>query len=227
MALMGGSCGPGPRTDPPQRTNRAGSASLTEIEPVEPRSLSCGDVLRVGVLASGSGTLFQAIADGQDDRYAVSVLVTDRADIPALTRAAKAGIPSVIVDFKAISDRDTFSEHVAKALVEHGVDLVAQAGFMRILTAPYFDLVAPRPILNSHPALLPAFPGAHGVRDALAAGVKITGTTIHLVIPEVDAGPILVQEAVPVLPDDDEDALHERIKAVEQRLYPQVIRTFA
>lgn len=184
-------------------------------------------MLRVGVLASGSGTLFQAIADGQDGSYSVAVLVTDRGDIPVLERAARAGIPSVTVDFKTIGDRDAFSEQVAKALVEHGADLVAQAGFMRILTAPYFDLVAPRPILNSHPALLPAFPGAHGVREALAAGVKVTGATIHLVIPEVDAGPILVQEAVAVLPDDDEASLHERIKLVEQRLYPEVIRTFA
>ena len=167
-------------------------------------------MLRVGVLASGSGTLFQAIADGQDDAYSVAVLISDRADIPALERAARAGIPAVVIDFKAIGERDAFSEQVAKALVEHAV-----------------DLVAPRPILNSHPALLPAFPGAHGVRDAINAGVKVTGATIHLVIPEVDAGPILVQEAVPVLADDDEDSLHERIKAVEQRLYPEVIRTFA
>jgi phosphoribosylglycinamide formyltransferase-1 len=184
-------------------------------------------VLRVGVLASGSGTLFQAIADGQDERYRVAVLISDRPGIPALERAERAGIPAIVADFKGIADRDAFSEQVAKALVEHGADLVAQAGFMRILTAPYFDLVAPRPILNSHPALLPAFPGAHGVRDALAAGVKVTGATIHLVIPEVDAGPILVQEAVTVEPGDTEESLHERIKRVEQRLYPDVIRSFA
>lgn len=187
-------------------------------------------MFRIGVLASGSGSLFQAIVDeaaAAEPAYEVAVLVTDRPGIRALERAEAAGVPTVVVDFHGTADRDTFSEQIAKALIEHQIDLVAQAGFMRILTTPYFDLVAPRPILNSHPALLPAFPGAHGVRDALAAGVKVTGTTIHLVVPEVDAGPILVQEAVTVLEDDTEDALHERIKAVEQRLYPEVIRRFA
>ncbi len=111
---------------------------------------------------------------------------------------------------------------VTDALVSHEVDLVAVAGFMTVLAEPIFE-VFPNRVINTHPALLPSFRGARAVADALAAGVKVTGCTIHIATIEVDAGPILAQEAVPVLPGDDEDALHERIKAVEHRLYPQVL----
>ena len=105
----------------------------------------------------------------------------------------------------------------------HDVDLVVMAGFMTVLEKPIFDAYEGR-VLNTHPALLPSFRGAHAVRDALAYGVKVTGTTVHVATVDVDDGPILAQEAVPVLPDDDEASLHERIKAVERRLYPATIR---
>lgn len=181
--------------------------------------------LRVGVLASGTGSLLQAILDGQD-LYQVVVVVSDRPGVQALERAERAGVPSVVVDFKSFAAREEFSDAVRGALQEHGVELVAQAGFMRILSPNYVRAFEGR-ILNSHPALLPSFPGAHGVRDALAWGVKVTGTTIHFVDEEVDHGPIVLQEAENVMPDDTEETLHERIKEIERRLFCEAIRLFA
>ena len=182
--------------------------------------------LRVGVLASGSGTLLQAIIDGQDDQYRVVVVVADRPGIESLSRAERAGIDAVVVDFASFESRDEFSEAVARVQRDRDVELSCSAGFMRILAPVYFRTVGV-PALNSHPALLPAFPGAHGVRDALEWGAKVAGTTIHFVDEEVDHGPIVVQEAIAVLPEDTETSLHERIKQIERRLYPMVIRAFA
>lgn len=181
---------------------------------------------KVGVLASGEGSLLQAILDEQDDHYAVVGVISDRPSVKALARAEAAGLPAVVHDFKTYPDRDAFSTAVAQTLRGWGVDLAVSAGFMRILSAPFFDAVG-APYMNSHPALLPAFPGAHGVRDALAHGVKVTGTTIIFADTSTDGGPIIAQEAVRVEDDDTEDTLHARIKAVEQRLYPEVIRAFA
>ena len=184
--------------------------------------------LRVGVLVSGTGSLLQAILDEQDDSYEVAVVLSDRPGVQALERAARAGVPIVVVDWTDYGKerRSGFSDAVRAALTQHGVDLVSQAGFMRILSPNYVRAFAGR-IMNSHPALLPAFPGAHGVRDAMEGGVKVTGATIHFVDEEVDHGPIITQEAVEVRADDTEDSLHERIKAVEQRLFVDAIRLFA
>ena len=182
--------------------------------------------LRVGVLVSGTGSLLQAILDGQDSSYEVVVVASDRPGVLALDRCEAAGVQSVVVEFPKGERREVASEKMARALRSHDVGLAVNAGFMKILTANYFDILGV-PAMNSHPALLPAFPGAHGVRDALAAGVKVTGTTIHFATPDVDAGPIIFQETVEILPDDTEETLHERIKAVEQRLYPEAIRLFA
>jgi phosphoribosylglycinamide formyltransferase 1 len=182
--------------------------------------------LRVGVLVSGTGSLLQAIVDGQDDSYEVVLVASDRPGVLALERAEKAGVPTVVVDFPKGEAREIASEKIARVLRSHGVGLAVSAGFMKILTANFFDALGV-PAMNSHPALLPAFPGAHGVRDALAWGVKVTGTTIHFATPDIDAGPVIFQEAVGVQPEDTEDTLHERIKAVEQRLYPEAIRLFA
>jgi len=121
-------------------------------------------------------------------------------------------------------DRHAFSLEVLDVLESHHIDLVAMAGFMTILAPPVFDRYGGK-ILNTHPSLLPAFRGEHAVRDALAFGVKITGCTIHIATLELDSGPILAQEAVPVEPGDTEESLHERIKQVERRLYPATIRT--
>jgi phosphoribosylglycinamide formyltransferase-1 len=182
--------------------------------------------LRVGVLVSGTGSLLQAILDGQDESYEVSVVASDRPGIKGLERAESAGVRTVVVEFPKGEAREIASEKMARALRGYDIGLAINAGFMKILTANYFDVLGV-PAMNSHPALLPSFPGAHGVRDAMAAGVKVTGTTIHFATPDVDAGPIIFQETVEIVPDDTEETLHERIKAVEQRLYPEAIRLFA
>lgn len=182
--------------------------------------------LAVGVLASGSGTLLQAILDGRDEWYRVVVVVSDRPGVECLGRAERAGVPAHVVDFKSFESRESFSEAVARLEREHGVELSCNAGFMRILSPVFFEVLGV-PAINSHPALLPSFPGAHGVRDAMEWGVKVTGTTIHLVDEEMDHGPIITQEAVEVRPEDTEETLHQRVKDVERRLYPQVIRWFA
>jgi len=177
--------------------------------------------MRVGVLASGSGTILQAMLDR---RLPVVIVLTDR-PCAALDVARAAGVEAEAVertDFGPNFDRVAYTKEVVAALERHDVDLVAIAGFGTILSEPFVDAFSSR-ALNTHPALLPAFKGWHAVRDALAAGVKITGCTVHLVTEEVDSGKILAQEAVPVLDDDTEETLHERIKQVERRLYPDVI----
>ena len=181
--------------------------------------------MRIGVLASGSGTILQAILDAG---VAVDLVVVDRA-CRAQEVAAAAGVPVELAErtsFGPDFDRVAYTERVVDILAGRGIELVAMAGWGTILEKPIFDAYRDR-ILNTHPALLPSFPGWHAVEDALAAGVKVTGCTVHVATVEVDAGPILAQEAVPVLPGDDADSLHERIKAVERRLYPETIRKFA
>lgn len=178
--------------------------------------------MRIAVLASGSGTLLEAIlADG----IPVSLVVVDRPS--RATEVAEAhGVPAVLVERASFGDgfdRVAYTQQVVEVLVEAEVDLVVMAGFGTVFAEPIHDAFEHR-ILNTHPALLPAFKGWHAVREALAYGVKVTGCTIHVATLEVDAGPILAQEAVPVLADDDEATLHERIKAVERHLYPATIR---
>lgn len=177
--------------------------------------------MRIGVLASGSGTNLQAILDAG---LPVALVLADRDDATALERARGAGVATAVVARdRFLPDRVAFTEAVVDELRAHDVDLVAMAGFMTILEKPIFDVYEGR-VVNTHPSLLPAFRGAHAVEDALAAGVKVTGCTIHVAIPEVDAGPILAQEPVEVRAEDTVDSLHERIKAVERRLYPDVLR---
>ncbi|HEX6311418.1 MAG TPA: phosphoribosylglycinamide formyltransferase [Acidimicrobiia bacterium] len=177
---------------------------------------------RIGVLASGSGTILQALLEAE---LPIVVVVVDR-PCAAVERAAAAGVPAEVVErteFGPEFDRVAYTHRVVDALERHGVDLVAMAGFGTILEKPVHDAFPGR-IVNTHPALLPAFKGWHAVDDALAAGVKVTGCTVHVATLEVDDGPILAQEAVPVLADDTKETLHERIKEVERRLYPQVLR---
>jgi phosphoribosylglycinamide formyltransferase-1 len=175
----------------------------------------------LAVLASGSGTLLEAIlASGLQP----VVVVSDR-PCRALDVAADAGVPARLVrrrEFGPAFDRAAYTDQVVRALKDAGTGLVAMAGFMTVLGPEAFSAFSDR-ILNTHPSLLPAFPGAHAVRDALAFGVKVTGCTVHVATETVDHGPILAQEAVPVLRGDDEATLHERIKAVERRLYPEII----
>jgi phosphoribosylglycinamide formyltransferase 1 len=178
--------------------------------------------VRIGVLASGGGSILRALLD---DGLPVAVVVVDRR-CGAEKVAADAGVAVEVLERESFGDafdRDGFTAEVVGALRRHRVDLVAMAGFGTILGAAVFDAYPGR-MLNTHPALLPAFPGWHAVRDALAAGVGVTGCTVHVATLEVDAGPVLAREEVAVAEDDTEATLHERIKEVERRLYPATIR---
>ena len=176
---------------------------------------------RVVVLASGSGTTLQAILDDPALRPLVVAAGTDVADCVAMTRAADAGVPTFAVSLRDFTDRDAWNEALSDALAVHEPDLVVLAGFMRILGP---KVVGRFRIVNTHPALLPAFPGAHAIRDALAAGVPTSGVTVHWVDEGVDTGPVIAQVAVPVEPGDDEDSLRARIQAAEKPLYLSAIR---
>ncbi|MGH9119649.1 MAG: phosphoribosylglycinamide formyltransferase [Acidimicrobiales bacterium] len=178
--------------------------------------------MRIAVLASGSGTLLDAICgDGID----VALVVVDR-DCLAIDMANKYGVPSILVErttFGRDFDRRGYTEQIVDLLRANDTDLVVMAGWLTIFDQPMFDAYSGR-ILNTHPALLPSFPGMHAARQAIEYGAKVTGCTIHVATPAVDDGPIVAQEAVPIYPGDTEDTLAERIKKVERRLYPQVIR---
>jgi phosphoribosylglycinamide formyltransferase-1 len=176
------------------------------------------------VLASGTGSILEAILDAG---LPVSVVLVDRS-CPATVVATGHGVTAVVVEresFGADFDRDAYTGRVVEALHQFEVDVVAMAGFGTVLGPRVHQAYGGR-ILNTHPALLPSFKGWHAVRDALAHGVKVTGCTVHVAGEEVDTGPILAQEAVPVLPGDTEATLHERIKLVERRLYPDAIASF-
>jgi len=178
--------------------------------------------MRTAVLASGSGTLLDAIlADG----IPVDLVVVDR-PCPATEVAERHGVEAVCherTSFGAAFDREAYTAEVTELLRSRDIELVVMAGYGTVFGRAVHDAY-PNRILNTHPALLPAFKGWHAVEDALAHGVKVTGCTVHVATLEMDAGPILAQEAVPVLPGDDVDDLHERIKQVERRLYPATIR---
>jgi phosphoribosylglycinamide formyltransferase-1 len=180
--------------------------------------------MRIGVLASSGGTNLEAILAAG---LPVVAVVVDR-PCGATEVAAAAGVPAELVlrdSYGPDFDRAAYTQQVLDALERHGVELVVMAGFGTILDKQIHDAY-PSLILNTHPALLPAFPGWHAVEEALAYGVKVTGCTVHVATLEVDSGPILAQEAVPVLEDDTPETLHERIKEVEHRLYPETIRRF-
>lgn len=175
----------------------------------------------IAVLASGSGTILAAILDAG---LPVDVVAVDR-PCQAIKVAERAGAPAVLVERQSFGkdfDRGAYTAEIVAALAPYEVDLVAMAGFGTILGEAVHEAYPGR-ILNTHPALLPAFKGWHAVEDALEAGVKVTGCTVHVATAEVDVGPILAQEAVPVLEDDTVESLHERIKRVERRLYPETI----
>ena len=180
---------------------------------------------RIVVLASGSGTLLQALIDAARAEaldVSITAVGSDVPGVMALTRAEDAGIPVFVQEPMAYATRDDWNAALTERVASFAPDWVVSAGFMRILGPEFVDTFSGR-ILNTHPALLPSFPGAHAVRDALAHGVKVTGCTVHLVDHGVDTGPILAQRAVEVLPDDDEASLHERIKIVERELLVQTL----
>lgn len=175
---------------------------------------------RLVVLVSGGGTNLQALIDAPGTTFDIVGVVADRQDAGGLDRAAAAGIPTRVVVPHA--DRAVWDRALASALADFAPDWIVCAGFMRILGPEVLDAFPSR-IVNTHPALLPAFPGAHGVRDALAYGARVTGCTVHLVDAGVDTGPILAQRAVDIREDDDEAALHERIKVVERELLVDIV----
>lgn len=185
--------------------------------------------IALGVLVSGSGTNLQAILDAVRDRKLdarVAVVVSNVEGAVAVERARSAGIPAVIVDHTRFADRSAFDAAVVERLRDHGVEVVVLAGFMRLLTPVLLDAF-PMRIVNVHPALLPAFPGVHGVRQALAYGVRVAGCTVHFVDRGTDTGPIIAQTAVPVLDDDDEATLAARILEKEHELLPRVLQWIA
>lgn len=187
------------------------------------------DALPIAVLVSGSGTNLQAILDAAAKPgfgARVAVVISDRPKVAALDRARAAGVPVATVPWPGAALRSSFTEELCDSAESHGAELMVLAGFMRIL-APVAMRRFPDAIVNVHPALLPAFPGAHAVEDALAHGVKVSGVTVHIVDEEVDHGPIVFQEAVPVLSDDTPATLHERIQKAEHEVYPMVIDAFA
>ena len=171
----------------------------------------------IGVLVSGNGTNLQALIDAG---LPIAAVASNRRDAYALLRARDAGIPTGTFSLDCHADREERDLVMATWLEEHGVELVVLAGYMHLLTKPFLDRF-PERIVNVHPSLLPAFPGAHAIDDALAAGVPTTGVTVHVVDEGLDSGPVLAQREVPVEP---KDTLVDRIHAVEHELLPEVVR---
>jgi phosphoribosylglycinamide formyltransferase-1 len=186
-------------------------------------------VIHLGVLASGRGSNLQAIIDAIRDGLVparIAVVIADRELALALDRARAHSIPAVFLDPGPCPDRTAYDQALVRRLQASAVDLVCLAGFMRVLGPGFVRAFAGR-VMNVHPSLLPAFPGLHAQRQALEHGVKVAGATVHFVDEGVDTGPIVLQEAVPVLDGDTEDSLSERILAAEHRIYPVAIRLFA
>jgi len=185
--------------------------------------------LPIAVLISGSGTNLQAIIDAIERREltaTIRIVVSNRSDAYGLVRAQKHNIPTIIISHKEFPSREVFDAELVKTLQAHNIELVVLAGFMRILT-PVFIRAFPQRIINIHPALLPAFPGTHGQRQALQYGVKIAGATVHFVDEQTDHGPIIAQAAVPVYAEDTEESLSARILTQEHRILPHAIQLFA
>lgn len=184
---------------------------------------------RVGVLVSGRGSNLQALLDAARDPAfpaTIALVLSNVVGAFALERAAKAGVPTLVISHKDFPTREAFDGAMDRALKEAGIDLVCLAGFMRLLSAGFAEAWCGR-LLNIHPALLPSFKGLDTHRRALEAGVKLHGCTVHFVTPELDAGPIIAQAAVPVLPDDDEASLAARVLTEEHRLYPLALALVA
>ena len=185
---------------------------------------------RVAILISGRGSNMAALIEAAAQaRFPaeIAVVISNRSDAAGLERARASGIPRLIIESKPFgSDRSAFEAVLQTALDNHGIDMICLAGFMRLLTAEFVEHWYGR-MLNIHPSLLPSFPGIDPAGQALRAGVKISGATVHFVIPETDAGPIVMQGAVVVRDDDTTDTLSARILAVEHRIYPEALRLLA
>ena len=185
--------------------------------------------MKLGVLVSGNGTNLQALIDAQaDGKLApgeLAIVISNNPEAPALARASAAKLPAEVVDHRGL-ERAVFEDRMLALLGAQGVEGVILAGFMRVLS-PHFIERFPLRILNTHPSLLPAFPGRDAVGQALAHGVKVTGVTIHFVDTSLDGGPIIAQDPVPVFEGDDPERLHSRIQSAEHRLLPEVVQRLA
>jgi len=184
--------------------------------------------VKLGVLISGTGTNLQAIIDAilrGDLKAEVRLVISNRPGAPGLERARRHGIETAVIEHRKFPSREDFDRAVLAALRDHSVELVALAGFMRLLSSVMLDAFPGR-IMNIHNSLLPSFPGIHGPKEAIEHGVKIAGCTVFFVTPGVDAGPVIVQAAVPVLPGDDEQRLAARILQQEHRIFPLAISLF-
>lgn len=177
---------------------------------------------RIVVLVSGSGTNLQSLIDADQSVYEIVGVIADRQDTGGVARAGSHGIPTFVVDPSDFADRAAWDAALTEATSSLAPDWIVCAGFMRILGEAMLSAF-PQRIVNTHPALLPSFPGAHGVRDALDYGAKVTGCTVHLVDSGVDTGPVLAQRAVDIVDDEREDELHERIKVVERALLVDIV----
>lgn len=185
--------------------------------------------LKVGVLASGRGSNFQAIIDSAESGYIdceMRVLITDKPGSYSIERAKKHGIEHLTILPREFKSRDMFFARISEELTKRDVGLVVLAGFMRIVGKPLLDAF-PNRVMNIHPALLPSFPGLHGQKQASDYGVKISGCTVHFVDEGMDTGPVIMQAAVPVRYEDNEDSLSERILRCEHRIYPAAIKLFS
>ena len=181
--------------------------------------------MRIAVLVSGSGSNLQALIDARAAGRItgeLALVISNRPGVRALSRASEAGIEALVLDHRDFTSREDFDTSLSELLTSRRIDLVVLAGFMRLLGAAFVQRWAGR-LVNIHPSLLPAFPGAHALRDALAAGARETGVTMHFVDAGTDTGPIIAQEAVAIRLGDDEASLASRVHAVEHRLYPQVV----
>ncbi len=191
------------------------------ISPAIPESsLTKGSPLKLGILASGNGSNFEAIMEAINNQQLnaqVQVMIYNNPEAKVKSRAEKWGIPSVLLNHREYKNREEFDSKIVKTLQQYDVGWVIMAGWMRIVTKVLIDAF-PNQVINIHPSLLPSFRGINAVEQALKAGVKITGCTVHLVDVEVDNGPILMQAAVPILPDDTPETLHERIQVQEHQI---------
>jgi phosphoribosylglycinamide formyltransferase 1 len=213
-----------------ERVRREPSATSFELMRAIGGVLECTPMpsvpLSIAVLVSGTGSNLQALIDAPDPEYSIAVVISDRPSAGALDKAATAGIPAEVVDWDDHGSRETFTTAVCDRAQRYGVDALILAGFMRIL-APTAIARFRDAIINVHPALLPSFPGAHAVEQALEFGVTYTGVTVHFVDEQVDHGPIIAQRPIRVYAGDDADTLHARIQEVEHVLLPDVVTAFA
>ena len=186
--------------------------------------------MKIAVLASGSGTNLQALIDqlhrDENSGVEIAVVISDRRKAYALTRAKEAGIPTHVVRTRDFPGRDAFDAEISRILEGYGVELIVLAGFMKLFQSTFVQKYRNR-IINIHPSLLPAFPGAHSVPDTLAYGAKVSGITVFFIDEGIDTGPIIAQASVPVFDNDDEESLFKRIHIEEHKLYPQVVRWYA